>query len=66
MPKYFWNIVDDATDKNTIEKKKIMELDNQGRLTVSKIRLGKYDLEAIDNKDGTQSLRWGNVILAIQ
>ena len=66
VPKYFWNIVDDATDKNTIEKKKIMELDSQGRLTVNKIRLGKFDLEAVDNKDGTQSLRWGNVILAIQ
>jgi hypothetical protein len=66
VPKYFWNIVDDATDKNTIEKKKVMELDSEGRLTVSKIRLGKYDLESVNNSDGTQSLRWGNVILAIQ
>jgi hypothetical protein len=66
VPKYFWNIVDDATDKNTIEKKTIMELDSNSRLTVSKIRLGKFDLEAIDNPDGTQSLRWGNIILGTQ
>ncbi len=43
-----------------------MELDSEGRLTVSKIRLGKFDLEAIDNENGTQSLRWGNIILATQ
>jgi hypothetical protein len=66
VPKYFWDIVNDATDINTIEKKTIMELDDDGRLTVSKIRLGKYDLEAINNIDGTQSLKWGNVILATQ
>jgi len=66
VPKYFWNIVSDATDKNTIEKTTLMELDSSGRLHVSKIRLGKYDLEAVDNCDGTQSLRWGNVILARQ
>ena len=66
VPKYFWNIVSDATDKNTIEKTTIMELESSGRLNVSKIRLGKYDLEAVDNCDGTQSLRWGNVIIARQ
>ena len=66
VPKYFWNIVNNATDENTIEKKTIMELDDEGRLSVSKIKLGKYDLETVDNLDGTQSLKWGNVILATQ
>ncbi len=66
VPKYFWNIVNDATDQNTIEEKTLMELDNEGRLTVDKIRLGKYDLEAIDNGDGTQTLKWGNIVLGIQ
>jgi hypothetical protein len=37
-----------------IEKKKIMELNSEKRLTVSKIRLGKYDLEAINNLNRTQ------------
>lgn len=66
VPKYFWNIVNDATDKNTIEKKTIMELDSESRLTVSKIKLGNFDLVAVDNNNGTQSLKWGNVILATQ
>jgi len=66
VPKYFWNIVNDATDKNTIEKKTIMELDSESRLTVSKIKLGNFDLVAVDNNNGTQSLKWGNVTLATQ
>ncbi len=66
VPKYFWNIVNDATDQNQIEDKTVMELDSESRLTVNKIKLGKYDLEAIDNGDGTQSLKWGNIVLGTQ
>ena len=66
VPKYFWNIVNDATDKNTVEKKTIMELDSEGRLTVSKIKLGNFYLEAVDNNNGTQSLKWGSVTLGTQ
>ncbi len=66
IPKYFWNIVNDATDQNTVEEKTLMELDSESRLTVSKIKLGGYDLEAIDNGNGTQSLKWGSIILGTQ
>ncbi len=66
VPKYFWNIVNDATDQDTIEEKTLMELDSESRLTVDKIRLGKYDLVAIDNGDGTETLKWGNIVLGTQ
>ncbi len=66
VPKYFWNIIDNATNINTIQKKTLMELDNTGRLTVNKIKLGDYDLEVIDNGNGSQSLKWGNIVLGTQ
>ncbi len=66
IPTFFWNIVDNATNQDTIVEKTVMELDSESRLTVNKIKLGKYDLEAVDNGDGTQSLKWGNIILGTQ
>lgn len=63
---YFWNVIDNATSTDNIVTKDIMSLDNTGRLTVNKIRLGNYDLEAIDNGDGTQTLKWGNIVLGTQ
>ncbi len=66
MGTYFWNTIDNATNVDNIVTKDVMTLDNIGRLTVNKIKLGNYDLEAVDNGDGTQTLKWGNIVIGTQ
>jgi len=67
IPKYFWNYIDNANDKNNIITKDIMTLDSESRLTVNKIRLGSYDLTVErDENTGKETLKWGNIILGSQ
>ena len=67
IPKYFWNYIDDANDKNNIITKDIMTLDSESRLTVDKIKLGSYDLTVEkDENTGIETLKWGNIILGKQ
>ena len=67
IPKYFWNYIDNSTDKDNIITKDIMTLDSESRLKVEKIRLGSYDLVVEkDINTGVEILKWGNIILGNQ
>lgn len=65
MGTYFWNVIDNATSTDNVVTKDVMTLDNTGRLTVDKIRLGNFDLQVI-NDGGNQKLMWGAVELGSQ
>jgi hypothetical protein len=67
IPKYFWNYIDNANDKDNIVTKDIMTLDSESRLTVEKLRLGSYDLTVEkDPNTGVETLKWGNIVLGSQ
>jgi hypothetical protein len=66
IPTYFWNYIDNATNKDEIITKDIMTLDSESRLTVEKIKLGSYDLTVTTDETGKETLKWGNIVLGTQ
>ena len=58
------NVVDNNPVTNETSERKILYVDNDSKLFVNSIKLGDYNLEVVkDSINGTQSLKWGSVIL---